>query len=287
MNLQSLAFWKRVLAASAQSKDRPVPPTAVAVRESTSTASILGSGMIEAAFRSGFGAKVHHAQDAQVRSEVRAKLSGQIGRGVEVQLDAGEPADVDCGFDFFKRCIDEDADLFEGCWQMGHDGGDLCWRDAARAGRKHKSHRVGASFGRKLRILKRGVAADFDPEFGSSSYCGSCQQVGQRGAGVGLAHQAFADQEGVKSGRAQPGNVSVGMRCRSRLRAPRWKECAQTRASEVSRLTSKVFRSRLLTPMASAPYSPKRIEHAVELAVCVHFDEHVERKSVGDIGADA
>ena len=49
-------------------------------------------------------------------------------------------------------------------------------------------------------------------------------------------------------------------------------------AIEVSALTSKVFRSRLFTPIASAPVVAQRIEHAVQLFRGVHLHQHVEHQ---------
>ena len=95
---------------------------------------------------------------------------------------------------------------FAGRW--GDDGGNLLRRDSARAGRKDKSHRIrsgsAASSASASEVLpqifiQRLMRAIVPPCSG--------QQLGERCAGVGLAHQALADQEGVKAGRAQASNV--------------------------------------------------------------------------------
>jgi hypothetical protein len=98
-------------------------------------------------------AEVDYADDAERWAEARAEFGGQIGCGVEVELDAGERAGVDDGLDFFKPSIDEDADLLEGWRQVGDDGGNLSGRDTARAGRKDKARRVGAELSSELRVL--------------------------------------------------------------------------------------------------------------------------------------
>ena len=105
-----------------------------------------------------------HAQNPQLRPEKFAQLGGQLRLGVEVQLHAGQAALANGGDDLLQRGIDEDADLFDACRKVRHDGRYLGRRHAARAGREDKAHCVGSGFDGQLRVLERSVAADFDPE---------------------------------------------------------------------------------------------------------------------------
>ncbi len=136
------------------------------------------------------------------RARICAESSGEAS---EVELHAGEAGGFDCRGDFIKRRIDEDADLLELFGEMRHDGRNLCGRDAARAGSKDKAHCIRSRIGGELRVGEGGVAADFDPEAHSlsGSFFEGC-------AGVGLAHQALADEEGVEAGAAQARDI-----CRS------------------------------------------------------------------------
>ena len=151
--------------------------------------------------------------------------------------------------------IDEDADLFE-CWrQVGHNGGDLLLR------------------------YRRGLGAKTNPTASAPASAASCasssevlpqiliqrlilrlaapgDQFGQRDAGIGLAHQAFADEEGIEAGRRSR-TISSGVEIPLSVTRTTLEGMRSTSASEVSGLTSKVFRSRLFTPMASAPVSPR------------------------------
>src|ERR1035438_586499 len=202
----------------------------------------------------GFSAEVNHAQDLKCRAEALAKSCRQIRRGVEVELNAGESRGADRGLDLFKRRIDEDANLFQRCRQMGHDSGNLRWRYATRAGREDKADSVCTGFGGEHRILQRGVAADFDPEahrLAATPANNSASAAPGSGWRIRLSPIRNASNPALRS-RA----ISAGVKIPLSVTRTTLAGICSTRASEVSRLTSKVRRSRLFTPMASAPVSP-------------------------------
>ena len=117
-----------------------------------------------------------------------------------MKLDAGEARGFDCRRDVVKRCIDEDADLFERGGQVRNDGGCLRRSDLARAGCKHETHGIRSRIGGELRVGERGVGADFDPE-AHSSIDGLRSRIGSKdqnpGAGTGEMCRIACDNRQV------------------------------------------------------------------------------------------
>lgn len=95
----------------------------------------------------GIGVEMNYAEDAQRGAEMLTELGGEIGRGFEVKLDAGERAGLDGGGNLGEGRVDEDADFFERGRQVGNDGGGLGERYAAGAGSEDETNGIGPSFG--------------------------------------------------------------------------------------------------------------------------------------------
>ena len=127
----------------------------------------------------------------------------------------------------------------------------------------------------QLRVLERSVAADFDPKaHGFIALSNSGQQFRQRRAGICLPHQALANQKRVKSSRPQARQI---LRCRDSAlsHAHDVAGICPASSSEVSRRTAKVFKSRLFTPIASAPVRPSASSTPLSSSPGMHFNQHV------------
>ena len=107
--------------------------------------------------------------------------------------------------------------------------------------------------------------------------------MGEGCAGIGLAHEGFADEEGVVACFAEVGDVLCG--ADSAFRDPHdagW-ECAGARSSWTCGSTAKVWRSRLFTPIIWMGIWRCEVEGAVELVGGVDLAEDVELEVGGGL----
>ena len=81
-----------------------------------------------------------------------------------MQLHTREARGFDSVCNLVKRRVNEDTDFFELRGQMRRDCRDLLGRYEAWAGREDETNCVRPHIGGELRVFKRGVGADFDPE---------------------------------------------------------------------------------------------------------------------------
>ena len=96
--------------------------------------------------------------------------------------------------------------------KMRCDCGHLRGRDLARAGRKDEADGVRAKLGGELRRLRGWCCRRSLPTWHRPHRSGTAlvRGGGERGGGVGLAHQRLADEKGVVSRAAQLSDVGGG-----------------------------------------------------------------------------